>query len=114
MSVTILHNPRCSKSRQTLALVEEQGADLTVREYLKEPLSADELRHLIAALGVTPIELVRTKEEEFKLAGLTKESSAEALISAMVKYPKLMERPVVINGDKARIGRPPEQVLEIL
>ncbi len=114
MSVTILHNPRCSKSRQTLALVEEQGADLTVREYLKEPLSADELRHLIAALGVTPIELVRTKEEEFKLAGLTKESSAEALISAMVKYPKLMERPVVIHGDKARIGRPPEQVLEIL
>ena len=114
MSVTILHNPRCSKSRQTLALVEEQGAELTVREYLKEPLSADELRQLIAALGVTPIDLVRTKEDEFKLAGLTKESSADALIDAMVEYPKLMERPVVINGDKARIGRPPEQVLEIL
>ena len=114
MSITILHNPRCSKSRQTLALVEEQGAELTVREYLKEPLSADELRQLIAALGVTPIELVRTKEEEFKLAGLTKESSSDALIAAMVEYPKLMERPVVINGDKARIGRPPEQVLEIL
>ncbi|MGB0224192.1 MULTISPECIES: arsenate reductase (glutaredoxin) [unclassified Marinobacterium] len=114
MSITILHNPRCSKSRQTLALVEEQGAELTVREYLKEPLSADELRQLIAALGVTPIDLVRTKEDEFKLAGLTKESSADALIDAMVEYPKLMERPVVINGDKARIGRPPEQVLEIL
>ena len=114
MSVTILHNPRCSKSRQTLALVEEQGAELTVREYLKEPLSADELRELITALGVAPIELVRTKEDEFKLAGLTKESSADALIAAMVEYPKLMERPVVINGDKARIGRPPEQVLEIL
>ena len=114
MSITILHNPRCSKSRQTLALVEEQGAELTVREYLKEPLSADELSSLIAALGITPIELVRTKEEEFKLAGLTKESSADALIDAMVEFPKLMERPVVINGDKARIGRPPEHVLEIL
>ena len=114
MSVTILHNSRCSKSRQTLALVEEQVAELTVREYLKEPLSADELSSLIAALGITPIELVRTKEEEFKLAGLTKESSADALIDAMVEFPKLMERPVVINGDKARIGRPPEHVLEIL
>ena len=114
MSVTILHNPRCSKSRQTLALVEEQVAELTVREYLKESLSADELSSLIAALGITPIELVRTKEEEFKLAGLTKESSADALIDAMVELPKLMERPVVINGDKARIGRPPEHVLEIL
>ncbi len=114
MSVTILHNPRCSKSRQTLALVEEQVAELTVREYLKESLSADELSSLIAALGITPIELVRTKEEEFKLAGLTKESSADALIDAMVEFPKLMERPVVINGDKARIGRPPEHVLEIL
>ena len=114
MGVTILHNPRCSKSRQTLAVIEEQGAELSVREYLKDPLSADELRQLIAALGVTPLELVRTKEEEFKLAGLTKESSADALIAEMVEYPKLMERPVVINGDKARIGRPPEQVLEIL
>lgn len=114
MSVTILHNPRCSKSRQTLALVEEQGAELTVREYLKDPLSADELRSLIKALICTPIELVRIKEDEFKQAGLSKESSDDALIAAMVEYPKLMERPVVINGEKARIGRPPEQVLEIL
>jgi arsenate reductase len=114
MSITILHNPRCSKSRQTLALIEAQGVEVSVREYLKEPLSADELSNLITALGVTPIELVRTKEEEFKLAGLTKESSADALIAAMVEHPKLMERPVVINGDKARIGRPPEHVLEIL
>jgi len=114
MSITILHNPRCSKSRQTLALIEAQGVEVSVREYLKEPLSADELSNLITALGITPIELVRTKEEEFKLAGLTKESSADALIAAMVEHPKLMERPVVINGDKARIGRPPEHVLEIL
>ena len=114
MSITILHNPRCSKSRQTLALIEAQDVEVSVREYLKEPLSADELSNLITALGVTPIELVRTKEEEFKLAGLTKESSADALIAAMVEHPKLMERPVVINGDKARIGRPPEHVLEIL
>ena len=115
MPITILHNPRCSKSRQTLALLEEQGITPVVREYLNDPLTSDELKTLISQLGLTAAALVRNKEDEFKEAGLDLKSSSDAeFIAAMVKYPRLMERPVVINGDKARIGRPPEQVLEII
>ena len=115
MSITILHNPRCSKSRQTLALLQEQGIEPQVREYLKEPLSAAELSNLIGQLGVEAKVLVRGKEDEFKATGLNLDSaSAEELIAAMVATPKLMERPVVISDKGARIGRPPEQVLEIL
>ena len=115
MSITILHNPRCSKSRQTLALIQEQGIEPDVREYLKQPLSAAELSNLIEQLGVEAKALVRSKEDEFKATGLDLNSaSADELIAAMVATPKLMERPVVISDKGARIGRPPEQVLEIL
>ncbi len=115
MSITILHNPRCSKSRQTLALLQEQGIEPNVREYLKEPLNATELTNLLELLGIEAKALVRSKEDEFKATGLTLNSaSAEELIAAMVATPKLMERPVVISDKGARIGRPPEQVLEIL
>ena len=115
MSITILHNPRCSKSRQTLALIQEQGIEPDVREYLKQPLSAAELSNLIEQLGVEVKALVRSKEDEFKATGLDLNSaSADELIAAMVATPKLMERPVVISDKGARIGRPPEQVLEIL
>ena len=114
MSVTILHNPRCSKSRQTLALLQERGIEPEVREYLKNPLSENELGTLLNQLGVEPIQLVRTKEAEFAEAGLTKQATTSEIISAIASFPKLMERPVVIKGDQARIGRPPEQVLEIL
>ena len=115
MSVTILHNPRCSKSRQTLALLQEQGVEPQVREYLQQPLSAQELELLIRLLGVEAKQLVRSKEDEFKQTGLNlNTASAEELIAAMVTTPKLMERPVVITEKGARIGRPPEQVLEIL
>lgn len=115
MPITILHNPRCSKSRQTLALLEEQGITPVVREYLNDPLTSEELKTLISQLGLTAAALVRNKEDEFKEAGLDHKSISDAeFIAAMVKYPRLMERPVVINGDKARIGRPPEQVLEII
>ena len=115
MSITILHNPRCSKSRQTLALIQEQGIEPDVREYLKEPLSAAELSNLVELLGVEAKALVRDKEDEFKATGLDINSAtADELIAAMVATPKLMERPVVISEKGARIGRPPEQVLEIL
>lgn len=115
MSITILHNPRCSKSRQTLALIQEQGVEPDVREYLKEPLSAAELSNLVELLGVEAKALVRSKEDEFKATGLDLNSaSADELIAAMAATPKLMERPVVISDKGARIGRPPEQVLEIL
>ena len=115
MSITILHNPRCSKSRQTLALMQEQGIEPDVREYLKEPLSAAELSNLVELLGVEAKALVRSKEDEVKATGLDLNSAgADELIAAMVATPKLMERPVVISDKGARIGRPPEQVLEIL
>jgi len=111
MSITILHNPRCSKSRQTLALLQEQGIEPDVREYLKQPLSAEELSNLIELLGVEAKSLIRSKEDEFKTTGLDLNGATrEALIAAMVA----MERPVVISDKGARIGRPPEQVLEIL
>lgn len=115
MSIKILHNPRCSKSRQTLALLQERGVEPEVREYLQEPLSAPELRELVDLLGIETKALVRAKEDEFKATGLEINSaSSEELIAAMVTAPKLMERPVVISAKGARIGRPPEQVLEII
>ncbi len=113
--IQIYHNPRCSKSRQTLALLNEQGIDPEVIEYLKETPSAAELKAVLKKLGIPARELLRTKEAEYKEAGLDNpQLSEEQIIAAMLQYPKLIERPIVINGDKARIGRPPEQVLEIL
>jgi arsenate reductase (glutaredoxin) len=112
--VTIWHNPRCSKSRQTLALLEEQGVAPEVRTYLDDAPSEDEIRAALAALDLKPIEAMRTKEAEFKELGLTKDSPDDALIAAMASTPKLIERPVVFANGKARLGRPPESVLEIL
>lgn len=115
MAITIYHNPRCSKSRQTLQLLEEQGITPDVREYLKDVPSADELKAVLSKLGISARDLLRKKEAEYKEAGLDDESlSEDQVIAAMVQYPKLIERPIVINGDEARIGRPPESVLEIL
>lgn len=113
--VTIYHNPRCSKSRQTLQLLEQQGAEIDVVEYLKQPLSAATLQQLIKALGLRSArELMRTKEDIYKELKLADVSDEDALLEAMVAHPKLIERPIVVVGDSARLGRPPEQVLEIL
>ena len=111
--ITIWHNPRCSKSRQTLALVEEKG-DVTVRKYLEDAPSEEEIRAARDLLGVSTIEMVRPKEAEFKELGLSKDSEDETLIAAMAQCPKLIERPIVFANGKAAMGRPPEQVLEIL
>ncbi|WP_448568549.1 arsenate reductase (glutaredoxin) [Thalassotalea ganghwensis] len=109
---TIYHNPRCSKSRETLALLESKTNDFTIVEYLKTPLSFDEISALTKKLKVRPLEMMRTKEAEFKEQNLADASDSE-LIDAMVKTPKLIERPIVVNGDKAIIGRPPENVLSL-
>ncbi len=113
--VTIYHNPRCSKSRQTLALLEENGVQPEVRKYLDDAPSADELKLVLSQLGINARDLLRKKEAEFKENGLDNmDLSDDEIIAIMTRVPKLIERPIVIKGDAARIGRPPESVLEIL
>lgn len=115
MSVRIYHNPRCSKSRQTLALLEENGHTPEVIEYLQTPPTAAELKAVLEALGMGPRELMRKGEAPYKEYELADESlSDDALIAAMVAHPILIERPVVVTNGKAAIGRPPESVLDIL
>ena len=113
-SITIYHNSRCSKSRQTLALLEEHGVAPEVVEYLKDPVDAKTLRGLVAMLGGSAHAIVRSKEAEYAEAGLSAESSEDAVIAALVRYPKLLERPIVVSGKGAAIGRPPENVLGLL
>lgn len=115
MSVKIFHNPRCSKSRQTLALLQENDAAPEVVEYLKTPPEREELIAILDMLGLQPRQLMRTGEAVYKDLGLDDESlSRDQLIDAMLENPILIERPVVIHDGKAAIGRPPERVLEIL
>ncbi len=109
------HNPRCTKSRQALALLREKGVELQVREYLKTPPSAAELKDVIKALGLSSArDLMRTKEAEYKDLGLKDVDDEEALVSAVIKTPRFIERPILINGAKAAIGRPTENILEAL
>ena len=115
MSVTIYHNPRCSKSRETLTLLRDQGVEPEIVEYLKDPPNAQLLSDLLTQLGLEPRALMRRKEAEYAQLGLDDPSlSREALIEAMVAHPKLIERPIVVKGGKAALGRPPQAVLEIL
>lgn len=111
-TVIIYHNPRCSKSRETLELLRQRGIEPQVVEYLKTPPTADELAGLVAKLGIPPAKLLRAKEAAE--AGVDKTLPDSDLIAAMVAHPSVIERPIVVKGDKARLGRPPEQVLEIL
>ncbi len=115
MTVKIYHNPRCSKSRQTLALLEEKGITPEIVEYLKSPPSKDELSKVLKALNIPATSLLRTKEALFKeLVEAPSELTDTQALALMTEHPKLIERPIVVNGEVARIGRPPEQVLEIL
>ncbi len=115
MAVTIYHNPRCTKSRHTLALLEERGIAPVVIDYLKNPPSEAELDKLLKLLRLEPRQLMRKQEAEYKQAGLDDPAlSRDQLIRAMVTYPKLIERPIVVANGKAAIGRPPEKVIEIL
>jgi len=112
--VTIYHNPRCSKSREALKLLEEQGADVEVVKYLDTPPSKEELKSLLGMLGISARELMRTKEAIYKELGLKDVEDEEKLIEAMVEHPRLIERPIVIKDGKAVIGRPPQKVIELL
>lgn len=115
MTVTIWHNPRCSKSRATLALLEDRGIEPEIVHYLENPPPVDEIARVLGLLGRSPRELIRAGEDAYRDQRLEDASKSDtALIEAMAATPKLIERPVVINGDKAAVGRPPESVLDIL
>ena len=112
MTVTVYHNPRCSKSRQTMALVEDKGITPDVVLYLDTPPTAAELKEILAKLGKAAIDIVRKKEA--KEDGIDLSVDEDTLIAALVANPRAIERPIVVNGSEARMGRPPESVLEIL
>ncbi|HKQ67880.1 MAG TPA: arsenate reductase (glutaredoxin) [Polyangiaceae bacterium] len=115
MTVTIYHNPRCGKSRATLALIEARGIKPKIVDYLKTPPSAAELKAILHKLGLAPRDILRTGEPLYAELGLkTRELEDDALIALMVKNPILIERPIVVSGSKAAVGRPPENVLAIL
>lgn len=115
MAITIYHNPRCSKSRATLNLLRARGFEPTIVEYLDNPPSEAEFREILDKLGCGPRDVIRKGEAIYKELELADESLSDvALILAMVQHPALIERPIVVNGTKAAIGRPPESILEIL
>ncbi len=114
MTVTIWHNPRCSKSRQTLKLLEDRGLSPQIRLYLKDSPSAAEIKAVLDLLRINPIDLMRTGEKVFREARLTKSTDPARLIDAMAEHPILIERPVVLAYGRAALGRPPEAVLDIL
>ena len=114
MKTTILHNPRCSKSRETLQLLEEKGEDILVVKYLDDVPTREELENILSLLNISPIDLVRTKEAIWKEKYKDSALSDSEVIDAMLENPKLIERPIVIKNNKAAIGRPPKQVLDIL
>lgn len=116
MSIQIYHNPRCSKSRETLKLLRERGVEPDIVEYLKTPPDRQTLEHILQLLGLEPRELMRRKETEYKDLGLSDPGlSRDQLIDAMLAHPELIERPIVIkDGRRAALGRPPEQTLELL
>ncbi|NKQ09699.1 arsenate reductase (glutaredoxin) [Pseudomonas sp. SST3] len=113
--LTLYHNPRCSKSRGALELLEQRGLNPTVIRYLETPPSATELKQILTRLGISPRQLLRNGEEEYKTLNLADPALTDAeIIEAMVTHPKLIERPILVAGDVAVVGRPPEKVLEIL
>lgn len=112
MSVTIYHNPKCSKSRQTLALLQENGIEPTIVEYLSTPPSAAELKKILNKMGKGPRDVLRAKEAREE--GIDKSLDGDDLIAAIAAHPRALERPIVVKGDKAALGRPPESVLDII
>lgn len=115
MTITILHNPRCTKSRATLKLLQSKGVDPKIIDYLETPPTTDEFKVILGKLGMGPRDVIRKGEKIYKQLELADAGLSDtALITAMVGNPILIERPIVVNGDKAALGRPPENVLEIL
>mgnify|MGYP001627131825 CR=1 FL=1 len=114
MSITVYHNPRCSKSRCALDFLKEKGESFEVIEYLNSPLNAVELKEIIQLLGIPPLDLIRKGEEDFKLHFKGKNLSNDEWIEAMVRFPKLIERPIVVKGSRAVVARPTERINELL
>ena len=112
--ILLLHNPNCSKSRATLGLLEERALTFEIRLYLEDPLGSDELADLAERLGKSPLEFVRKGQAEFADAGLETSSSGEEVLEAMAATPILMERPILVRGNRAVVGRPPEDVFRLL
>ena len=110
----LYHNPRCSKSRQGLAILREKNLDFEIVEYLKSPLNKEELSDIISKLKIQPIDLVRKNELIWKEKFKNKNLDNDQVLSALVKFPKLIERPILVNGNSAIIGRPPEQLISII
>lgn len=113
-TITLYHNPRCSKSRAALALLQEHGVEPQVVRYLETPLTLKALQQLNKALAVAPRDMLRTNEDAYKSLNLAAETSGTALLQAIVQHPKLLQRPIAVKGGRAVIGRPPETVLELL
>jgi arsenate reductase len=115
MSITVYHNPRCSKSRQTLQLIRDQGVEPQIVKYLETPPDHATLERILGLLGLEPRDLMRNREKEYEEYGLDNPELTRAeLIDAMIAHPRLIERPIVVKDGKAALGRPPESVLEIL
>lgn len=113
--VVIYHNPRCSKSRETLALLREHGVEPTIVEYLKTPPDAAQLGDILARLGMRAREIIRTDDPDFRALQLDGEADEDAqLIAAMIEHPQMIQRPIVVAGERAALGRPPESVLALL
>ncbi|AEV32774.1 arsenate reductase (glutaredoxin) [Owenweeksia hongkongensis] len=112
--MVLYHNTRCSKSRETLQLLESKNVNPEIVEYMKEPITPGDLEEILDKLDIDAIDLVRKKEAIWKEEFADKELTEDEVILAMIEYPQLMERPILVNGDKARVGRPPEDVLEII
>lgn len=112
--ITIYHNPRCSKSRQGLEVLKDSGKDFKVREYLKEPVSEEELSEVLEKLGMAPIELVRTEEKIWKENYKGKDLSDKELIRVMTEHPKLIQRPIVVKDNSAVVGRPASNITELI
>ncbi|KRW59664.1 arsenate reductase (glutaredoxin) [Pseudomonas sp. TTU2014-080ASC] len=113
--LTLYHNPRCSKSRAALQILEERGLTPSIVRYLETPLSVSELHSLIKKLGISPRQLLRTGEDAYSELGLSDQTlTDQQILEAMASHPKLIERPILVAGERAVVGRPPEKVLEIL
>jgi len=112
--ITIYHNPRCRKSRETLALLQDKEDNIIIKEYLKEPPSKKELSRIVQLLEIKPLDLIRKNEAEFKDNYKGKSLTDDEWLDAMINHPKLIERPIVLHENKAVIGRPPENALDIL
>lgn len=112
--ITIWHNPKCSKSREAMEILQDNNCEAEVVKYLEEKPDAKKIKAILKMLGITPRELMRTKEDIYKELNLKDETDEEALIEAMAKHPKLIERPIIIKGERAIIGRPTERIAEFL